>query len=163
MKHRKLPLGVTESRTQPWFRYSRGQHAQPRYFYYGSKGAKAAARRKVIAFANQQNKTWTPKIAAARKNRKSKSNQSGAVGVSIKTEKGRLPRSYYYYWWARWPGCPSGIKFSILEHKDNKAFCLAQIARELESQDRNTIGRTYEARRRTGKLRALLAQKRQDA
>lgn len=163
MKKRTLPVGITESKTEPWFRYSRGQHSKPTYFYYGTKRKKAEARQEAIAFATRQNKKWTPKIAAARIGRKTRSNRSGVVGVSIKTEKGRVRGSHYYYWWARWPGSMSGIKFSILQHTDAKAFCLALIARELESSNRAAIEREYLARKKAGKLRALLSQKEQKA
>jgi hypothetical protein len=163
MKKRTLPVGITESKTEPWFRYSRGQQTKPTYFYYGTKVKKAAARREAIAFATRQNKKWGPRIAAARIGRKTRSNRSGVVGVSVKTEKGRERGSKYYYWWARWPGCMSGIKFSILLHKDAKAFCLALIARELETVDRDAIEREYLQRKKTGSLRALLAQKEQKA
>ncbi len=163
MKKRSLPVGITESRTEPWFRYSRGQHAKATYFYYGKTQKKSEARKEAIAFALRQNKKWTPKIEAARIGRKTRSNRSGVVGVSIKTEKGRKRGSRYYYWWARWPGCMSGIKFSIRLHKDAKAFCLALIARELESLDRNAVEREYLVRKKAGKLRALLAQKSQSA
>jgi len=163
MKNRKLPVGVTESRTEPWYRYSRGQQGQARYFYYGKNSTKARARADAVALANRENEKWTRKIVAARKGRKSKSNRSGVVGVSIKTEKGRLPGTYYYYWWARWPGCGSGIKFSILEHQRDKAFYLAQIARELETQDRVAVEREYLARKKTGKLKALQTRRGQTA
>lgn len=163
MRKRTLPVGITESRTEPWFRYSRGQHAKPKYFYYGVKNSKAEARAEAITYALRENKKWTPKIAAARIGRMSKSNTSGVVGVSIKKEKGRKRGSVYSYWWARWPGCMSGVKFSILEHKDAKAFCLASIARELESQDKTKIERTYLQREKTGKLGALLATQGQKA
>jgi hypothetical protein len=163
MSTRQLPIGITVSRTEPWFRYRRGQHAQPVYFYYGTKVPRVKARAAVIAHATRENKKWTPVILAARKGRKTKSNRSGAVGVSIKTEKGRRRGSRYYYWWARWPGCPSGVKFSILEYTDTKAFRLAHIARELESRDKRAVEREYALRRKTGALRKLLAKKDQTA
>ena len=154
MRKRKLPIGVTESKTEPWFRYSRGQLTTPKYFYYGSERTKAEARAQVIALALRENKRWTPRIAAARKGRRTKSNTSGVVGVSIKVEKGRLRGSTYRYWWARWPDCPSGVKFSILEHKSQKAFALAKVARELESQDKTKIEREYLARTKSEKSRS---------
>jgi hypothetical protein len=154
MRKRKLPVGVTESRTEPWFRYSRGQHGSPRYFYYGGKRTKAEARDQAIVHARRENRKWDPRIAAARKGRKSRRNTSGAVGVSIKIEKGRRQGSQYSYWWARWPACPSGVKFSILEHKDRKAFSLAQIARELETQDKVAVERLYRTRKKSGQLRS---------
>jgi hypothetical protein len=163
MRKRKLPIGITVSRTEPWFRYSRGQHAEPKYFYYGAKNSKAKAFELAIAHATRENKRVDPKIAAARKGRKTISNRSGSVGVSIKTEKGRKRGAHYRYWWARWPGFPSGVKFSILEHKDAKAYCLAKIARELESADRIAIEREYLARKKAGRLRALLSTKKQKA
>ena len=163
MKKRNLPIGVTESKTEPWFRYSRGQYTKPTYFYYGVQVKKEDARRKAIAFATRENKKWTPKIEAARVGRMTKSNRSGVVGVSIKTEPGRKRGSHYQYWWARWPGCAAGIKFSILQHQDAKAFCLALIARELESQDRTAVERAYLQRKASGKLRQLLSQKEQKA
>src|SRR4029078_13008508 len=101
MRKRTLPVGVTESKTEPWFRYSRGQHGAARYFYYGRKRSKAAVRKEVVAYATRENKKWTPKIAAPRIGGKTTSNKSGVVGVSIKTEKGRTRGSAYYYWWAR--------------------------------------------------------------
>ena len=153
MKKRILPIGITESRTEPWFRYSRGQQTTPKYCYYGGATTKSEARAKVIALAKRENKKWTLKIAAARIGRKSKSNTSGVVGVSLKTEKGRSPRSVYRYWWARWPENPAGVKFSILEHKNQKAFGLAQIARELKSTDKTTIEREYLARKKAGTRR----------
>jgi hypothetical protein len=141
----------------------RGQLTKPVYFYYGRKTTKAKARAQVVAHAERENKKWTPKIVAARKGRHTKSNKSGAVGVSIKTEKGRRRGAAYYYWWARWPGCPSGVKFSILEYTDRKAFCLAQIARELESRDKEAIEHVYHLRQKAGSLRKLLAKKNQKA
>jgi hypothetical protein len=149
MRKRSLPLGVTESKTEPWFRYSRGQLTKPRYFYYGAKRSKAEARAEAVAMALRQNKRWSAKIAEARKDRRTKSNTSGVVGVSIKIEKGRKRGPTYRYWWARWPGCPAGVKFSILEHKHTKAFALAQIARELETRDKARVEREYLARRKT--------------
>lgn len=146
MRKRTLPLGVTESKTERWFRYSRGQLTTPKFFYYGTQRKKSEARAAAIALALRENNRWTKKIVAARKGRKTKSNTSGVVGVSIKLEKGRKLRSTYRYWWARWPECPAGIKFSILEHKTRKAFALACIARELESRNRMVVEREYLAR-----------------
>lgn len=163
MRNRTLPVGITVSRTEPWFRYSRGQHAKPKYFYYGASSSKAEARADAIAYALRENKKWTPKIVAARIGRMSKSNRSGVVGVSIKREKSQKPGVVYSYWWARWPSCISGVKFSILQYKDNKAFCLARIARELETQDKAKIEQEYLRRQKTGQLRALLATKEQKA
>jgi hypothetical protein len=160
MRKRKLPLGVTESRTERWFRYSRGQLTKPKFFYYGTERTKAEARAAVVALALRENIRWTPKIIAARRGRRSKSNTSGVVGVSIKLEKGRAPKSVYRYWWARWPECPSGIKFSILEHKTRKAFALACIARELESQDRGRIEREYLARTKPKAKKRVTAKRR---
>jgi hypothetical protein len=154
MKKRNLPVGITVSRTEPWFRYSRGQSAKPRYFSYGTGTTKAKAREAAIAYALRENKKWDPKIAAARKGRKTKSNKSGIVGVSLKTERGRSRGSVYKYWWARWPGNPSGVKFSILEHKRDKAFQLAMIARELEQTDKAAVERHYLTRKKSGKLSA---------
>ncbi|WP_414665158.1 hypothetical protein [Horticoccus sp. 23ND18S-11] len=151
MRNGKLPIGVTESKTEPWFRYSRGELTKPKYFYYGTERRKKEVRAQVIAFALRENKRWTPKIEAARKGRRTKSNKSGVVGVSIKVEKGRLPGSTYQYWWARWPGCPSGVKFSILEHKNRKAFSLARIARQLESKDKAVVEREYLDQAKSGK------------
>ena len=155
MKARRLPLGITASRTEPWFRYSRGRLAPSTYFYYGGARSKAKARAQAIAHAVRENKKWTPLIAAARKGRRTKSNTSGAVGVSIKTEKGRKRGASYRYWWARWPRCPAGVKFSILAHKNAKAFALAQIARELESRDKDAIERVYLRRHKARKTRAV--------
>jgi hypothetical protein len=163
MNRRNLPIGITESRTEPWFRYSRGQDGKRVYFYYGTKTRKAEARKKAVAHALRENRKWTAQSAADRRGRKTASNRSGAVGVSIKTEKGRSRGSRYYYWWARWPGFPSGVKFSILEHGDARAFCLAHIARELESRDKDQVEREYLARQKSGRLRALLAKKEQKA
>lgn len=159
MRKRTLPLGVTESKTERWFRYSRGQLTKPKFFYYGTERTKSEARAAVVALALRQNKRWTAKIVAARKGRLSKSNTSGVVGVSIKLEKGRTPKSVYRYWWARWPDCPAGVKFSILEHKTRKAFALACIARELESQDRARIEREYLARTKSKEGKRTRAKK----
>ena len=159
MRKRTLPIGVTESKTEPWFRHSRGQYGKARYFYYGAKKTKADARAEVVAFALRENKKLTPKIIAARRGRTTKSNRSGVVGVSIKIEKGRIRGSRYRYWWSRWPGCPSGVKFSILEHKEAKAFALARIARELETQDKTVVEREYLARKKSGRLRILRPKK----
>src|SRR3954469_23883708 len=163
MSTRKLPVGITQSRTEPWFRYQRGLREKPVYFYYGAKKTKAAARAEGVALAERKNKKRTREIEAARKGRKTNSNRSGVVGVSIKTERGRRRGSYYRYWWARWPGFPSGLKFSILAHGDRKAFCLAHIARELESEDKQVVEREYLGRQKAGSLRALLAKKEQRA
>jgi hypothetical protein len=159
MRKRTLPLGVTESKTERWFRYSRGQVTKPKFFYYGTERTKSEARAAAVALALRQNKRWTAKIVAARKGRLSKSNTSGVVGVSIKLEKGRTPKSVYRYWWARWPECPSGVKFSILEHKTRKAFALACIARELESQDRARIEREYLSRTKSTEGKRTKAKK----
>lgn len=76
------------------------------------------------------------------KNRMTKRNTSGKVGVHLSvTNPKKKPGQDYYRWIARWPGCPmsGGLGWSVNQFDDDGAFVLAAIARDMESVDREEI------------------------
>lgn len=85
-----------------------------------------------------------PKPVMTPKNRMTKRNQSGVVGVHaapsvIRKQSGK--EYTYWRWIARWPGCKprSGIGWSVNTLGDDDAFVLAVLSRRLESTDRKRI------------------------
>lgn len=97
------------------------------------------------------------------KNRMTKRNHSGVVGVHFTPGKRTLPSgtaAEYPSYIARWPGCKGGVSFMLNTYNgEDNAFIHACVCRELETRDRSTVEeavRTLPARRRS----ELLAYKR---
>lgn len=128
-------------------------------------------------FGLAEYKTWSAAEKAARqwlarikpslpdpisvRNRKTKRNASGIVGVqlkhSMKRSKGR--RWEHYAWLAFWAEKPGGISWGIEKYGDNRAFVCAAIARRLETADRDAIEREFARIRGTNEYRTILKQK----
>ncbi len=74
-----------------------------------------------------------------RKNRMTKRNSSGIVGVWARLADEHT--NPYCRWYARWPGCPNagGVSFSADIMGDKDAFLCAYIARQNETVDREWI------------------------
>ena len=127
-------------------------------------------------FTLRQFGTWTRAEAAARrwvkdklqelpppipmKNRMTRRNSSGVVGVRlVHSVRRRGEKSYGdWRWIAFWPGCENagGVGFSVNKYGDETAFVLACLARKLESVDRELIDREFASFRKSTDYRRLL-------
>ena len=76
------------------------------------------------------------------KNRMTKRNRSGIVGVHYTTDE-RILRSgenaAYPNYTARWPGFASGLSWSVNKFGIEGAFLLAALSRGMECKDRSTV------------------------
>ena len=96
---------------------------------------------------------------AARKDRMTKRNSSGVVGVWAFLDESK--NNSYCRWYARWPGCPNrgGISFSADRLGDDEAFACAYLARINETVDREWIFKKLPSFLKTKKFKKVLKQK----
>jgi len=96
---------------------------------------------------------------AGRKNRMTKRNSSGIVGVWAFLDDSKT--NTYCRWYARWPGCPNrgGVSFSADRLGDDDAFACAYLARINETVDRDWIFKKLGSFKKTKKFKEVLKQK----
>lgn len=94
--------------------------------------------------------------AAPRKDRMTKRNSSGVVGVWAFLDESKT--NSYCRWYARWPGCPNrgGVSFSADKLGDDDAFACAYLARTNETTDREWILKKLNSFRKTKKYKQVL-------
>jgi hypothetical protein len=119
---------------------------------YKSKGA---AKKAAMAWVNALKASLPPPIPS--KNRKTRRNSSGVVGVHIKRSARR--GMDHYAWHAFWPGRPGGVCWGILKYGNERAFVCAAISRQLETVDRNRVEQEYLRIKRTPEYRRILRRK----
>ena len=127
-------------------------------------------------FALKEHKTWEKAEAAARKwikaklpelpaplrvkDRKTKRNRSGVVGVKLKDSTRRKNGNVYpdWRWIASWPGCTraEGIGWSVNKYGDERAFITACLARRLESEKRQQLDELFTQIKGDAECKALL-------
>lgn len=93
---------------------------------------------------------------AERKNRMTKRNSSGIVGVWARyADEHTNP---YCRWYARWPECPNagGVSFSADILGDKDAFLCAYLARKHESADRDWIMKKLKTFKKTKQCKEAL-------
>lgn len=123
-------------------------------------------------FTLRQYRTWKAAEAAAqkwvkkmkkelpdpapRKDRMTKRNSSGVVGVWAFLDDSKT--NSYCRWYARWPGCPNrgGVSFSADKLGDDEAFACAYLARTNETTDREWILNKLNSFKKTKKFREVL-------
>jgi hypothetical protein len=109
--------------------------------YFGLATYRTWAAAEAAAKKWLQSLTPTLPCAIPIKDRKTKRNSSGIVGVqlqeSVKTKAGNLWISYA--WKAFWPKRPGGSSWAIIKYGNDQAFVRAVIARRLETTDRRRI------------------------
>jgi len=95
------------------------------------------------------------------RNRKTKRNASGIVGVQLRhsTKRSKRQRWDHYAWSAFWAEKPGGISWGIGKYGDKRAFVYAAIARRLETADRRAIEKEFVRIQGTREYRAILRQK----
>jgi hypothetical protein len=158
-KTSRLPLGLVDNTAEKQFVYRRRLHGKPYYrgFSYRGDAKKSAVKKEAVRYAHQMNDRLGPTITTP-KGTKTVRNSSGVVGVGL--SRNTVRGQEYYSWVARWPGNQSGTRFSVDAHGgDNKAFLLACISRELETDDRKKIDRAYKRWRQSGKAQKFLNRK----
>lgn len=90
-------------------------------------------------------KATTPKLppAISSKNRMTRRNTSGVVGLHPHYHTIRRRRKTYEYfnWVSRWPGCKftGGVRWSVNKFGDDDAWVLAVQCRRMETEDRDRV------------------------
>ena len=97
------------------------------------------------------------------KNRMTKRNTSGVVGVRL-ADATRRKNGYVYAdwrWVAFWSGCPNsgGIGWSVKKYGDDRAFASAFLAREAETINRDEIEAAFLKLQHSRELRRVLKRK----
>jgi len=121
---------------------------------YGTWKAAQAAADKWVAKMKKKLPAQEP-----RKNRMTKRNSSGIVGVWAFLDDSKT--NTYCRWYARWPGCPNrgGVSFSADRLGDDDAFACAYLARTNETTDREWISKKLTSFKKTKKYREILSLK----
>ncbi len=102
-------------------------------------------------------------VAIATKDRMTKRNTSGVVGVRLAESIRKKNGKEYcdWRWIAFWPDCPysGGIGWSVNKYGDEQAFVRACLARASESIDRVRIEREFLRIRSMKKYQKIIEQK----
>ena len=98
------------------------------------------------------------------KDRKTKRNTSGVVGVRLANSTKKKNGNVYedWRWVAFWPGCPNagGVGWSVKKYGEDRAFTSAYLARKSESTDREAVERQFLRLKNSDKYEQILALKR---
>lgn len=140
-------------------RVHRGKQKFEQNFSYKQYGSREAAER--------AGKRWLKSIQGDLpqpipvKNRKTRRNSSGVVGVHLKTsvKHGEHESWTHYCWHAFWPGRQGGSSWGIDKYGDERAFVCACIAREHETTDREFIEGEYHRIKGSAAYKKLLSRK----
>jgi len=125
------------------------------------------AKYKTWGAAEKAAKQWLDRIKPSLpdpvsvRNRKTKRNVSGIVGVQLRhsMKRGKRHRWDHYAWSAFWAEKPGGISWGVGKYGDKRAFVCAAIARRLETTDRRVIEQEFARIQGTREYRAILRQK----
>ena len=98
------------------------------------------------------------------KDRKTKRNSSGIVGVQLKeSSKSKNGNTWTSYsWQAFWPGRPGGSSWSISKFGNEQAFVRAALSRRLETTDRKRVEEEFQRISITAEYKEILKMKAQD-
>ncbi len=158
-KRNRLPLGLTDNKAEKQFVFRRYKNGKFYYrgFSYCRGKKKAEVKKAALAFAHETNERLGPTTTTP-KGTKTSRNTSGVVGVGL--ARNVVNGHEYYSWVARWPGNQAGTRFSVNAcGSENKAYLMACVARELETDDREKIERAYRRWRQSGKAQKFLSRK----
>ncbi len=88
-------------------------------------------------------------------------NHSGKVNVFPKRDLARRNGLYYFFWVARWKGCPQagGVGWPCLRHTDEGAYVLASLTHDMRTIDRGRVLEAFEKIRGTKDYKAILSTK----
>ena len=97
----------------------------------------------------------------AAKNRLTKRNTSGVVGVTLIGSTTHRPSGDYlhYSWQAFWPGNAGGVRWGINKYGDNEAFVYAALSRKLETANRAKVQAAFSRIKGTPEYRSILRRK----
>lgn len=106
--------------------------------------------------------TLPPKIESSSKDRMTRRNHSGVVGVHrtlgiVRKQNGNVYECPRYV--ARWPGCKfrGGLSWSVKQFEEEGAFVLAALSRERETINRDAVLTEFESIVGTKKYRGIVA------
>ena len=142
-------------------RFQRQGQTPQKTFSVKEYGSWPKARRAAAAWVKAIEPTL-PAIETS-KDRMTRRNQSGVVGVYLDGSATRKNGILYTHWrWvAFWPGCPitRGLSWGTSKYGEDAAFVLAVLARRHESVDRDALYAEYSGIKNTPEVQAILALK----
>jgi len=111
-------------------------------------GGWGEARKQALEWVEEM-KAELPSLSETLYDRMTAKNNSGIVGVSIRSFTVKRPNGNVYHYWswlAKWPGCArkGGIRFNVSDTvSDEDAFTMATIARRGQITDRDEIKKIF--------------------
>jgi len=157
---RELPEHLAENKPSKCFVFRHVKHNNNRSVVISYARGKdyETVRNKAIAFTNRMNKVLGPVLHGSPEGRMSSRNTSGIVRVNPKRTCAPRNGLYYYFWNAKWKGCPKhgGVPWPCLSHTDDGAYVLAALTLELRTVNRDRVIEEYEKIKGTKKSKEIL-------
>jgi hypothetical protein len=115
-------------------------------------------RQKAISYANKLNKALGPVPHYSPEGRMTSRNTSGIVRVNPKRNLAKRNGLYYYFWNAKWKGCPKsgGVPWPCIKHTDDGAYVLAALTVKLRTVNRDRVIEECEKIKGTKEYREIL-------
>jgi hypothetical protein len=134
------------SRKSVVFSYARGKN-------YEQTKAKA------VQFTKRMNRVLPKPKPLSPEGRMSSRNKSGTVRIHPKRDIAKRNGLPYYFWVARWKGCPfrGGVSWPCLSHTDDGAYVLAALTLEARTIDRKAVLAMFEAIKGTSRHQEILS------
>ena len=128
-------------------RVQRIGNKQGKYFSVAEYGTREKAEEEAKKWLAERTTNLPEKITL--KDRKTRRNTSGVVGVRLALSASTKPSGKKYpdwRWIAFWPNCPNagGTGWSVQKYGDERAFVSAYIARTYETVDREFVEKEYQ-------------------
>lgn len=158
---RELPEHLTENVSSKCFvfRHPNLFRRKSVVFSYARGQDKPAVKRKAVAYAVKMNEALGPVPPLSPEGRMTSRNRSGQVGVHPKRDIAKRNGLPYYFWVARWKGCPmrGGVSWPCLTHTDAGAYVLAFLTLEMRTVNRQQVVEEFQRLQGTQKQTEILS------
>jgi hypothetical protein len=160
--NRELPKYLAENKPSKCFVFRHPNHFQRKSvpFSYARNEEREIVKQKAINYTNKMNKALGPVLLqASPEGRMSSRNKSGIVRVNPKKNIAKRSGLPYYFWVAKWKGCPraGGISWPCLTHTDDGAYVLADLSLEMRTISRERVLEEYEKIKGRQKWKEILS------
>jgi hypothetical protein len=160
---RELPEHLTENVSSKCFvfRHPNLFRRKSVVFSYARNQDRKAIKGKAIAYTLRMNEALGPVPPLSPEGRMTSRNRSGLVGVHPKRDIAKRNGLPYYFWVARWKGCPlqGGVSWPCLTHTDDGAYVLASLAHQMKTADRLRVLEEFQKLEGTRKYAEILSRR----
>ena len=157
---RELPEHLTDNVSSKCFVFRHPNLFQHKsvVFSYAHSRDKEAIKGKAVSYAKKMNDVLGPVPHLSPEGRMSSRNRSGIVRIHPKRDFAKKNGRFYYFWVARWKGCPlhGGVSWPCLTHTEDGAYVLAVLTLDMRTTSRPRVIEAYEKIKGTARRKEIL-------